>query len=137
LLPTGAIGVSFDAAWRELREDMLQTIREEVRSSLTEAIGAMLPTLLQSPKKDDWLTVSEAAEVASVSEETIRTWIKTNELTAVRPRGGRIYRIKRSDLEQCLRASVRPAQPLPERIDSQVHRILSTFGSNEHPAAAD
>lgn len=50
------------------------------------------------------LTPAAAAEVAGVSEDTVRAWIERGELTArdvgtrTRPR----YRIKLADLEACL-----------------------------------
>jgi excisionase family DNA binding protein len=49
----------------------------------------------------DWLTVQEVADLLRVTEETVRRWIRANELPVLDlggPRAG--YRIRREDLDR-------------------------------------
>lgn len=56
----------------------------------------------------DWLSVGDAARALGVHPETIRLWIRSKRLSALRPGlgKGRPYRLKRADV-QALRATAR------------------------------
>ncbi len=74
----------------------------------------------------EYLTVREAAELLRVSVPTIRRWIASGRLHAVRP-GSRSVRLRRSDVE-----------PLPTRpVDgvSEWRRYAVQLGDGEVPEA--
>jgi excisionase family DNA binding protein len=50
--------------------------------------------------RDEWLLINEVAQIARVSPETVRFWIKTRRLPSVRP--GRRRLIRRDALEAFL-----------------------------------
>jgi excisionase family DNA binding protein len=50
----------------------------------------------------DWLTVAEAAEYSRMSSRTIRQRIHDGDLNACIPRGSRLLRIHRADLDDML-----------------------------------
>ncbi len=49
---------------------------------------------------DEWLTLEEIAEALKVHIETVRGWVRSRKLHAVKL--GRDYRVRRSDLEKFL-----------------------------------
>ena len=51
--------------------------------------------------EDPFLTVPQIAAELEVNEVTVRTWIRSGRLNAIR--AGRTYRVRRSDLDQMLR----------------------------------
>jgi excisionase family DNA binding protein len=57
------------------------------------------------------LTVRETAEMLKVREATVRTWIRDNQLRAIK--FGRDWRVREDDLEEFLeaRANIRSATP--------------------------
>lgn len=61
------------------------------------------------PNEDEFLTVSEVAEILKVNDQTVRNWIDRGELTAVRV-GARRVRIRQSDLDAFI-ASTNPGLP--------------------------
>lgn len=63
---------------------------------------AAIRRALGVPEPADLLTVAEAADIARVHTATIRRWIAAG-LPALRP-GGRIVRIRRTDLDKWVRA---------------------------------
>lgn len=56
---------------------------------------------LRIVKKDQWVSVSQAAEILGVSRQTVHAMIKRGDLSAERvPFGSRfLYRIRRADLD--------------------------------------
>lgn len=76
-------------------EALFRTIlREEVRHVVRDELGRA-PT---APAAGDLLKVLEAAAIAAVTPQTIRSWISSGRLPA---RGsGRLLRVKRTDLER-------------------------------------
>ncbi len=56
-------------------------------------------------REPEWLTVERIYELLnrSVAIDTIRSWIRTKKLPAYKP--GRVYLVKREDLEKFLRES--------------------------------
>lgn len=86
---------TLDLAFRELVRDV---VREEIRAALEK------PGPPPSANANgDYLSVGEAARVAGVAEGTIRSWCRQGRLVPYR--AGRVYRVKRGDLEMFLRGS--------------------------------
>lgn len=54
---------------------------------------------------DPWLSLRNAAEYANVSERTIRRHITDGGLTATRLAGGRVIRVRLSDLERWMKGN--------------------------------
>lgn len=59
--------------------------------------------LASRPTQDEYLSPAHAAKFADVEETTIRAWITAGRLPRYRA-GGRLIRVKRSDLEAYLAA---------------------------------
>ena len=59
------------------------------------------------------LDTSAAAELAGVSPDTIRDWIRRRGLPAHRPEGAREHRIRRRDLTEFLAAPAKRRPPSP------------------------
>jgi excisionase family DNA binding protein len=96
--------MQIDAALRELiREAVRDVFREELRAVLSE---------LAAPTR--YLSVREAGKVASVDPSTIRKWIQTGELRALR--AGRVLRVSQEELRKFMS---RPP-PSPERSPEQL-----------------
>jgi excisionase family DNA binding protein len=94
-----------------LISDIRQIIREELRpvQALLQSIaeGSRQPSAApDSP--DEMLTVDQVAEAVKVAATTVRMWIHSGQLRAIRPgvgRGpGRTFRVSRADLEQFLQS---------------------------------
>ena len=76
---------------------------EQLQNEISEVKGLLLE-LIQKPKeesKPENLTVKESAEVLKVSEQSIHNYIKKGFLKAHKM--GRIYLIKRTDIEEALK----------------------------------
>lgn len=58
---------------------------------------------------EDLLTVEQAAAKLQVTPRTIKNWIRTGRLKGYKA-GGRIWRLKESDLEAFLEASTKPQE---------------------------
>lgn len=56
---------------------------------------------------DPWLTVQQVSEELKLHPATLRRWIKTERLAAVR--AGREWRVRRSEVERALMADASPA----------------------------
>ncbi|MDN4521408.1 helix-turn-helix domain-containing protein [Mycolicibacterium austroafricanum] len=52
----------------------------------------------------EWLNPQEAAVILRVTDRTIQRYIKDGHLAATRLPGGRLWRIRRSDVEKLLTA---------------------------------
>jgi len=84
----------FLMSFERLIEDTLRrVIREELAVALTSSELAPAAPALQPA----YLTISEAAHVAALHDNTIRKWIKDGSLRT--QKAGRVHRIKRDDLE--------------------------------------
>lgn len=57
--------------------------------------------------EDPWLTVPQVAADLNIHPATVRVWIKSGRLAAVR--AGRTWRVRRSDLDRALLADASPA----------------------------
>jgi len=74
----------------ELRE----IIRDEMRTVIQQELGK------KPAAAGDYVSVSEAAKIASVQGQTIRSWIRSGRLAGYK--AGRVVRVRRSDLEAFL-----------------------------------
>jgi excisionase family DNA binding protein len=93
-------------------------VREEVRGALAD----LLPRpAAQKDSAAGYLSISEAAEIAGMHHSTLREWIKDGSLKAFR--AGRVYRIRRADLDDRLTAKV--AEPLSDQIEKRIGVILA------------
>src|SRR5262249_52348917 len=68
---------------------------------------------------DPYLTVAQGADIAQVCDETIRRWIKSEELRATRV--GASYRFRKSKLIACLDRHTGPRQL--SAVDKEAQRI--------------
>lgn len=89
--------------------DIRQIIREELRpvQALLQSIADGSREPMAAPDgADEMLTVEQVAEAVKVAATTVRMWIHSGQLRAIRPgvgRGpGRTFRVSRADLEQFL-----------------------------------
>ena len=64
-----------------------------------------------APLSTEWLSVEDIAKELGLTEETIRTYIRSRQLTAYRV--GNTYRIKREDLNRFLER-----RKIPEKDDA-------------------
>jgi excisionase family DNA binding protein len=90
-----------------LLADIRQIIREELRP-----VQALLQSMADGSRQpapaaataEEMLTVDQVAEAVKVAATTVRMWIHSGQLRAIRPgvgRGpGRTFRVARADLEQ-------------------------------------
>ena len=53
---------------------------------------------------EDWLTLYDVARTLRLHIQTVRTWVRTGELNAVRLGGKSGYRVRRTDFEAFLKA---------------------------------
>jgi excisionase family DNA binding protein len=110
--------VSFE---RLIEDTLRRVIREELAAALTSPSD--LPLVASSPQSA-YLTVSEAAHVAALHDNTIRNWIKDGSLRTLR--AGRVYRIRREDLEARLAGDADRKHTTREvDIDARAAAILS------------
>jgi excisionase family DNA binding protein len=61
------------------------------------------PTL----EEDPWLTVGQVSEELKLHPATVRSWVKTGRLAAVR--AGRTWRVRRSEVDRALLSDASPA----------------------------
>lgn len=108
---------------RTLREESRSLVREELRAALAE----VTPRNDQSPADPaaEFLPVPGAARTAAVHERTIRRWISEGHLTAYR--AGRVYRIRRRELEDYLARAPREACTTTD-IQRRAREILASHG---------
>jgi len=55
---------------------------------------------------DEWLLINEVANIARVSPDTVRFWIKTGRLSSIRP--GRRRLVRREALDAFLASGLKP-----------------------------
>lgn len=60
-----------------------------------------------APDADPWLTVQQVSEELTLHPSTIRAWVKSGRLRAVR--AGRSWRVRRSEVDRALLADPSPA----------------------------
>ena len=74
----------------ELRE----IIRDEIRSTIRQELGK------KPAAAGEFVSVAEAAQIAAVSAQTIRVWVRAGRLREYK--AGRVLRVRRSELEAFL-----------------------------------
>jgi excisionase family DNA binding protein len=109
------LGVMEEFLFRNIRG----IVREEVRGAFADSSERRpAPVASSGP---DYLSIAEAAEVARLHHGTVREWIKDGSLKACR--AGRVYRIRRVDLDERLKA--KPADPVASQVEDRVNAILA------------
>lgn len=82
------------------------TDRAKLRAAITAAIAPLVDVLVDSLAPSppappaEYLTTAAAATVASVSEGTIRRWVRDGKIRGYR--AGRVLRVRRDELDQML-----------------------------------
>ena len=105
---------AFESAFRAMmREEMHIVVREELRAFSAEQSPANA-TVARGVPADGYLSVEEAAELARVSKNTIRAWVKDGKLP--RRMAGRELRVRRDELHQLLAAEPDASGPTPEAV---------------------
>jgi excisionase family DNA binding protein len=59
------------------------------------------------PGEDPWLTVQQVSEELKIHPATVRAWVKSGRLAAVRV--GRTWRVRRSEVDRALMTDASPA----------------------------
>lgn len=77
--------------------------------------------LTPAPDEDPWLTVPQVSEELKLHPATVRVWISSGRLAAVR--AGRAWRVRRSEVDRALLADASPAY---------VHQEASPSASTGH-----
>lgn len=67
------------------------------------------------PAEDPWLTVQQVSEELKIHPATVRAWVKSGRLAAVRV--GRTWRVRRSEVDRALMSDASPAY-LQQEADS-------------------
>jgi excisionase family DNA binding protein len=98
-------------------------IRDEVRTAIRHELGKKPVTA------GDYVSVAEAANIASVQGQTIRAWIRSGRLTEYK--AGRVLRVRRSELETFLAVA-----PSPETASDLSPEALADMRFRERQAAA-
>ena len=111
----GQLGLMEEFLFQNIR----RIVREEVRAALDGVAqsGAMAKPELGT----DYLSIEEAAKIARLHHTTIRDWIKDGSLKAFR--AGRVYRIRRSDLDE--RLTAKAADPVASDIEDRINAIVA------------
>jgi excisionase family DNA binding protein len=60
-----------------------------------------------APEQDPWLTVAQVSEELKLHPATVRAWVKSGRLAAVR--AGRTWRMRRSEVDRALLSDASPA----------------------------
>ena len=77
-----------------------EIIRDEVRTAIRQELGKKPATA------GEFVRVAEAAQIAAVSTQTIRVWVRAGRLTEYK--AGRVLRVRRSELEAFLATDPTP-----------------------------
>jgi excisionase family DNA binding protein len=96
---TGASGLE-----ASLRDLIREVVREEIRTALD---GQSRRNATSNPDDDGggYMSLTRAAQLADVAPGTLRRWIREGRLDA--SRAGRVFRIRRDELERFLANPVR------------------------------
>ena len=60
-----------------------------------------------APEQDPWLTVPQVSQELKLHPATVRAWVKSGRLAAVR--AGRTWRVRRSEVDRALLSDASPA----------------------------
>ena len=117
-----------------IRELLRQLVREEICPALREELKVVTAELTRRRSAEgapvgDYLTVEEVAAMLKVTEPTVREWIKTGALRAMRPsagdKPGRVYRIYRADLDAFVLAANGAAPEANVDVKAEAARIIA------------
>jgi excisionase family DNA binding protein len=67
----------------------------------------MLDHTTPAPEDNPWLTVPQVSEELKLHPATVRAWVKSGRLAAVR--AGRTWRVRRSEVDRALLSDASPA----------------------------
>ncbi len=104
-----------------MEEFLFQNIRRIVREEVRAALADSMQQTAAPQHESDYLSIDEAAKIARLHHSTIREWIKDRSLKAFR--AGRVYRIRRADLDERLTAKV--ADPISAKVEERVGAIMA------------
>jgi excisionase family DNA binding protein len=113
--PSTRLGMMEEFLFQNIR----RIVREEVRSALAEFVEKSPASSTEGTP--EYLSIDEAAGIARLHHSTLREWIKDGSLKAYR--AGRVYRIRRADLDERLTAKV--AEPVAVAVEERVTAILA------------
>jgi excisionase family DNA binding protein len=85
----------------------------------------------QAPDDDPWMTVPQVSEELKLHPATVRVWINSGRLAAVR--AGRTWRVRRSEVDRALMADASPAYA---RQDASPSAPVNTATSDSSRPAA-
>jgi excisionase family DNA binding protein len=91
-----------ESIFRRVTETTLRTVlREEIRQIVREELQTKAPTEQSGPPgREEFVTTKRAAQLVSVSEQSVRRWIASGELAAYR--AGRLVRVRLDEVERYL-----------------------------------
>jgi len=78
-------------------------------------------------EEDPWLTVPQVSEELKLHPATVRSWVKTGRLAAVR--AGRTWRVRRSEVDRALLSDASPAYVDQEASSSSASSAAQTEAS--------
>lgn len=110
----------------ELRE----LIRDEIRSTIRQELGKKPATA------GEFVSVADAAQIASVTTQTIRVWVREGRLNGYH--AGRVLRVRRSELEAFLANGPSPGTPAgmsPEELADRRFRQRQATGRERRMCA--
>ena len=84
-----------------------------------------------APEEDPWLTVPQVSEELKLHPATVRAWVKSGRLAAVR--AGRTWRMRRSEVDRALLSDASPAYLRQEASPSASNG--ETSADSSRPAA--
>jgi hypothetical protein len=108
-----------DAVRSVLRDELRAAIRDEMRAALTTA-GSASPTA--PAPTDEYVTIRRAAEIASVHEQTVRSWQRLGHLH--RYMAGDSPRARLSELHAYLARKDRSGDEIVD-LDERARQILA------------
>lgn len=103
-----------------LREMLREVVRDELQIAMNDLKTELSRLQPPPPQSDRYLSVAQAAELAAVTPETIREWVRKGDLRA--GKAGRLVRIRSSDLQAYFE---RAAEPRDEVTDKDIERMAA------------
>ncbi len=82
-----------------------------------------------APEQDPWLTVPQVSEELKLHPATVRAWVKSGRLAAVR--AGRTWRVRRSEVDRALLSDASPAY-----VDQEASSSSNAARTKASPTAA-
>jgi excisionase family DNA binding protein len=104
----------------EIKAAVVEALREELPRLLREK---QAPAVVRSPEPEACLTVAQAAELSGFGPQSIREKCRSGEIDAVRPGGGRGWRIRKSAFDAWLGKQREPAEGVD--IDTEARKIVA------------